>query len=278
LATIIGLAICIGFGLAFVIANVRSWELEDANAYWNAAMRLRHGGPLYIPVNPAADEMTAYRYAPWLAWLWVPLTYLPKNVVDLGWSVILIAAVIAALMPVLRHPSPAAIAVAALMGGLLVKTASTGNVHALLIAALVWGIPRRSGPVWIGLAASVKVAPIAYTLVYLGRRQWGRAAVAVGVAAVLWAPALLYDLSGYPTEAGASLSLLSFAGPILFGLGVALAAVAALRLANTRYAWLGASTTVVAALPRLDYYDLTYLLVAINAAPGTGDGSPAVAR
>ena len=35
------LALCIGFGLAFVIANVRSWELEDANAYWNAAVRLQ---------------------------------------------------------------------------------------------------------------------------------------------------------------------------------------------------------------------------------------------
>src|SRR5712691_11313406 len=134
-AILVALAICIGFGLAFVIANVRSWQLEDANAYWNAAIRLRHGGQLY----PAVADVNApdvYRYAPWLAWLWIPLTYVPKNVVDVGWSVVLIAAVVAALIPVLRHPSPAAIGIAALLGGLLVKTASTGNVHVLLIAAL----------------------------------------------------------------------------------------------------------------------------------------------
>src|SRR5688500_10702625 len=88
------LAVCVGMGLAFVIANVRSWELEDAEAYWSAAHRLRAGMHLYIAVPLGADEMTAYRYAPWLAWLWVPLTYLPKIVVQAGWSAILLGAVV----------------------------------------------------------------------------------------------------------------------------------------------------------------------------------------
>jgi hypothetical protein len=147
----------------------------------------------------------------------------------------------------------------------MVRTASTGNVHALLVAGLVWGIPRRSGPIWIGLAASLKVAPLAYALVYLGRRDWLRTAVAAGVAALLWAPALLYDTSVYPAEAGGSLSLLSNAGPLPWALVALALAVAAVLLAQTRFAWVAASTTVLAAIPRLDLYDLTYLLVGSTA-------------
>lgn len=261
---LVAMAICLGLGIAFAIANIRSWQLEDAQAYWNAAERLRHGQELYVPVAGLPDAMIAYRYAPWLAWAWVPLTYLPKVGVEIGWSAVLICASALALVPLLRRPTPASVAVAGLLGGLLVRTASTGNVHAVLIAVLVWGVPRRSGPLWIGLAASVKIAPIGYVIVYLGRRQWWRALGAVAVASVLWAPILLYDLTGYPADAGSSLSLLTFIGPVGYGVAAIVAAGAALRLARTRYAWLASSVAVLASLPRMDYYDLTYLLVAAS--------------
>lgn len=267
---LLALAICIGFGLAFVISNVRSWELEDAEAYWNAALRLRDGQALYIAVDPGADETIAYRYAPWLAWTWVPLTFLPKGIVQAGWSLLLVTAVIAAVLPLIRQRTVAAICLAALLGGLLVRTASTGNVHALIVAALVHGVPRRSGPLWIGMAASLKIAPIAYALVYAGRRQWGRAGMAVGLGLLLFAPALLYDLRGYPTEAGDSLSLLSIAGPIPWVVLAAGAGLAALLLARARIAWGAASVAVLAVIPRLELYGLTYLLVGLNATSWRG--------
>ena len=259
------LALCIGFGIAFVYANVRSWELEDANAYWNAALRLRHSQPLYALVDPAADETIAYRYAPWLAWLWVPLTYLPKLAVQVGWSAVLLSAAAAALWPLARMRSVAAVCLLFLLGGLLIRTASTGNVHVLLIAALVWGLPRRSGPLWVGMAASLKIAPLAYVLVYLGRRQWRDAVVALAVCAVLFAPALLYDLSTYPADPGESLSLLSLLGPIPWLTVAAVAALVALFVARSRLGWAAGSAAAIAATPRLDYYDLTYLLVGLNA-------------
>ena len=265
-AQVLALAICIGFGLAFVIANVRSWELEDAEAYWAAATRLRDGGQLYIAVDPGADEMTAYRYAPWLAWLWVPLTYLPKLLVQVGWSALLLAASAVALAPLVRNRSVAAICLLFLLGGLLVRTASTGNVHALMMAALVWGIPRRSAPVWIGLAASLKIVPILFAIVFAGRGEWGRVAVSVAVAALLWLPALFLSIGSYPAEAGESLSLLSIAGPIPWLLAIAVLSLVSFRLASTRHAWVAASGAVLAAVPRLAFYDLTYFLVA--AAPG----------
>jgi hypothetical protein len=268
-ARLVGLAICIGFGLAFIIANVRSWQLEDAQAYWNAAMRLRHGQQLYVPIAGLPEEMIAYRYSPWIAWAWVPLTYLPKAGVDFGWSCVLIASAILAVAPALRNPTPASVALAGLLGGLLVRTASTGNVHALLVATLVWGVRRRTGPLWIGLAASVKIAPIAYVIVYLGRRQWIRALVACAVAAVLWVPALWYGLAQYPAGPGSSLSTLTFVGPIGFGVVALAISLAALRFARTRYAWLASTGALLSWLPRLNYYDLTYLLVGLSA----GDAS-----
>jgi len=267
----LALAICIGFGLAFVISNVRSWQLEDADAYWNAATRLKHGLPLYIPVDPNADEMTAYRYAPWLAWLWVPLTMLPKAVVQVGWSVLLIAACVVSLIPLAQQRTVAAICLVALLGGLMARTASTGNVHALLVAALVYGMPRRSGPIWIGVAASLKVAPIAYALVYVGRREWRRAALSVVVGTILFAPALLYDLSGYPTDPGESFSLLSLAGPVPWAAVAALCVLAAFTLAQTRHAWAAASVAVLSLIPRLELYSLTYLLIGLNARPSPSD-------
>lgn len=262
---IIALAMCIGFGLAFVIANVPSWELEDSEAYWNAALRLREGAPLYVPVaDPGADELIAYRYGPWFAWLWVPLTYLPKGAVHVGWSVVLLAAVGVALLPILRERSVAAVCIAALLGGLLIRTASTGNVHALLVAMLVQGVPRRSGPIWIGIAASLKFVPLLYALVYVGRREWLRAGIAVAVAVLLLAPALVQDLRGYPADPGDSLSLLSLAGPIPWAALALVCAVIALVAARGRHAWAAASVAVLAAVPRLQLYDATYLLVGLG--------------
>jgi hypothetical protein len=260
-AQLLALAVCVGMGLAFAIANVRSWELEDAEAYWNAANRLRTGADLYVPVPLGADETIAYRYAPWLAWLWIPLTYLPKLAVQIGWSAVLLAAVGVALWPLARARNVAAWCLLFLLGGLMLRTASTGNVHALMIAALVWGTPRRSGAAWVGLAASIKIVPILFALVYAGRRQWGRLIIAVVVATLLWAPALLYDLRGYPSEPGESLSLLSLAGPVPWLILVAASATATLFLARTRFAWVAGAWAVVAAVPRLALYDLTYLLV-----------------
>jgi hypothetical protein len=248
-------------GLAFAIANVRSWELEDADAYWNAAIRLREGGELYVGAPLGADEMIAYRYAPWLAWLWLPLTSLPKLTVQVGWSALLVGAIAVALAPLAKARTTGAMCLLFLLGGLMLRTASTGNVHALMMAALVWGAPRRSGPLWIGVAASLKVVPALYALIYIGRRDWRAAGTVLAVTVLLWAPALLYDLRAYPTEAGESLSLLSIAGAAPWIAVIGICAMVAVAAARSQFAWLGASVAVIAAIPRLALYDLTYLLV-----------------
>ena len=255
LARIVAMAVILGVGIVNLYWAITAWTLPDASAYWNAALRLRDGQPLY-PVVTNLDASEVYRYAPWFAWAMVPITRLPISVAATLWSVVLLAASAVAIEPLVRVRAWLPIA---LFVPILVGISAAGNVQPLLVATLVWGVERRSGPLWIGLAASLKIFPILFVAVYLSRREWSRAALAVAVAAVLWAPALLYDLRGYATDAGQAASLLAV--PILWVVVTGVGVVLTVRLARTRFAWLAAATTVVVSLPRLFVYDVTYLLV-----------------
>lgn len=52
-----------GTGTAFLIWAITGWTLADAGAYWQAALRLRDGEPLY-PLLTNVDASEVYRYAP----------------------------------------------------------------------------------------------------------------------------------------------------------------------------------------------------------------------
>ena len=265
LARTVALAVIIGVGLVNLIQAAAHWTLSDAAAYWNAGMRLRDGEPLY-PLLTNVDASEVYRYAPWLAWLAVPVTYLPAQLAGVLWSAVLLGASAMALVPLARARAWLAVV---FFAPILVGISAVGNIHPLVIAPLVWTVERRSGPTWVGVAASLKIFPILFALVYLGRREWLRAAVALGVTAVLWAPALLYDLSNYPIVAGRAVSLYSV--PIAYFPVVGIAIGATLALARTRFGWLTAAVTVTLALPRLFVYDVTMVMVGVE--PALRDGA-----
>ena len=257
LARTVALAVIIGIGLFNLFQAAANWTLSDAAAYWNAALRLREGEALY-PLLTNVDASEVYRYAPWFAWATVPFVFLPVQLAGALWSLVLLAASAVALVPLVRAR---AWLLVALFAPILIGISAVGNVQPLLVAALVWGVDRRGGPLTIGLAASLKIFPILFAAVYVGRREWGRAALSLAVAALLWAPALLYDLRGYATDAGQAASL--YVVPLLWALVVAAGVVVTLRLARTRFAWLAAAITVVISLPRLFVYDVTYLVVGV---------------
>lgn len=257
LARTVALAVIMGVGIVNLYWAVTGWTLSDADAYWNAALRLRAGEPLY-PLLSNVDASEVYRYAPWFAWLAVPFTFLPVQLAGAIWSAILLGASALALIPLARAR---AWLLVAFFAPILVGISAVGNAQALMVAALVWGVERRSGPFWIGVAASLKIFPILFAAVYLGRGQWVRAAVAVAISGLLWAPALLYDLRGYATEAGQAASLISV--PIIWAVVVVTAVGATLRLARGRFAWLAAAISVVVALPRLFVYDVTYSMLGL---------------
>lgn len=257
------LALCIGYGIANTVWSATQWEIPDIGAYWNAALRLREGAALY----PAVSDVNAsevYRYAPWFAYVWIPLTYLPRSLVDALWSVGLVGASIAVVIPALRLRNAAALAFTAIAGSFLILIASRGNVQPLMVAALCYGVERRSGPLWIALCASLKATPILFALVYLGRGEWKKAAAAVGLTAILVVPMAFFGIEGYTTDPGFSHSLY-YISPVLFAIvaaaSVAVAAYVAWR--HRHWAWLATSIAVILCLPRYFPYEFTFLFVGL---------------
>jgi hypothetical protein len=248
-------AMVVGLGISFLFWAAVKWEMPDAAAYWQAAERLRAGQDLY-PAFTNVEASEVYRYAPWFAWLAVPFTYLPIQVAGLLWSIILVVASTVAVWPLVRERRWLWVA---FFWPILIGISANGNVHALMMAPLVLWLERRSGPLWIAVAASLKAVPILLVLVYVGRREWGRAAATLVLTAVLLAPLLLYDLSGYTTSAGQAGLLITYL-PIYVVVGGA-AALATLLLARTRWAWLSGATAMALTLPRFFVYDVTLLLV-----------------
>jgi hypothetical protein len=264
-ARIVALAIIIGMAIGYLYWAVAEWKMPDAEAYWNAAMRLRHGQELF-PVVPNVEASDVFRYSPWFAWLTVPFTFLPIQLAGAIWSAILIGASTLAVMPMVRKRAWLGVV---LFWPILIAISTNGNVQALIIAALVLGVERRSGALWIAAAASLKAFPLLFVLIYIGRREWAKAAVTVTLTAVLVAPFLLYPLEHYPTSAGGAAAL--YAWPVVYAAVVGMSVVATLLLAGTRYSWLTGATTTCLALPRFFLYDITYLVVA-TATLGTHDG------
>ena len=120
----------------------------DVTAYWNAAERLRAGETLYQA--GAANASDLYRYAPWFAFAWIPLTYLPFEAVVAAWVGLMVAASLISTVPLLRL-GPTGWAACAFFLPLQLQGAVWGNVQPLLVLMLMWGVGRRSGPVWIAL-------------------------------------------------------------------------------------------------------------------------------
>ena len=255
LPRLVATAVVTGVGINFLVWAAVDWEMPDAAAYWHAALRLRAGQELY-PVFTNVEASEVYRYAPWFAWLAVPFTFLPVQVAGFIWSVILVVASTLAVWPLVQERRWLLVA---FFWPVLIGISANGNVHALMLAPLVLGVERRSGPLWIALAASLKAVPILLVLVYAGRREWGRVAATLVLTVVLVVPVLLYDVSGYTTNVGEAGLLISYP-PLYVAVG-AVGVGLTLLLARSRWAWLSAATTMAMALPRFFVYDVTLLLV-----------------
>jgi hypothetical protein len=251
----------IGLSIAWIVWSFGGLTLSDADAYRQAADRLLAGDDLYVQAE-SQDE--AFRYAPWFAAAWVPLAALPEALGDAIWGLALLAASFAAVIPIARQPHLAARLLALFGGAMLVWTSARGNVHPLVMVALVYGIDRRTGPLWIAAAASLKAVPFLFVLVYVARREWWRAGWTVMLTAVLVAPMLLFGWEPATTDPGESLSLWYLVSPLAFGVVATMALLTAgiASWRSPRWAPLAAAVAAIVALPRLLLYDLTYLLPA----------------
>lgn len=253
-------------GLTLTFVGVGEWlglvhdpPAQDWEAYWDAGMRLRTGAPLYPPVQDQGAG-SVYRYPPWFAVAWIPLTFMPQSIVVASWVAAMFAASLVALWPLLSSGRWPSILLGALFAPFLAQAASGGNVQPLLVAGLVHSLDRAGGPVFVGIAGSLKGFPLLYAVRYLALRQGRRAFVAISMAIVLTAPILLFDLTNYPWYAGA-LAGLWVISPLAWALGALLGIGIIVRYARTQAGWFAASLGVVLAIPRLLYFDMTFLLV-----------------
>lgn len=262
------IAVLFGTMIIRVALIASDWNFGDINAYWLAAERLRHGEPLYLG-NLSPDSYRVFRYAPWFAWLWVPLTYLPRTLVDWTWAALLAGASAWILVGLGRLRSAAGWALALLITPWLLSLVQVGNIQPLVVAGLGYGISRRSGPLWIGLSASLKAVPILFALVYLARREWQRISLSVLAMAVLVAPMLLYDISGYTTDPGRSVSFYYYVSPLAWALVAASSTALALVLAirQSPYVWLAVALAVTVAAPRTHVTYVTFLVVGLLGGP-----------
>jgi hypothetical protein len=263
LARTVAMAICIAW-LGYVLASwLVVWNPADAGAYYDAAVRLGGGADLYAPMHPDAHEV--YRYAPWFAAAWIPLTWLPRDVALHAWSVAMLACSAAAVWPLVRLGTHASVALGILLGAFLAETSMFGNAHPSVVALLVVAAARPAMPLAVGIAASIKLVPLLFAVVWLDRGAVRPAVVASATAALLWAPILLFDLSGYELSPGTGLLSFYSASPVLWAvLAAASSLVAAWAvIRGSRWAWVAIAIVMFLAPPRVALSYLAFLAPAV---------------
>jgi hypothetical protein len=258
-AAALGAAILLGSGLLQPLP-----ERPDVGAYLSAAERLLAGQPLYAPTYP--DDPWAYRYAPWFAFTFIPLTLLGD--VGLGmWYTILTIAALYIVIAAFRLGGHAGL----VLGLLTLPTLSAvpgGNVGAMMFALL---IATRIHPVAVGIAASLKVYPLLLVAGYIAERRWRDVVVALGTAALLWLPALAFDLSGYVSTPGSGGISLYAVHPLLWVAqdAILFGIVGWLALRRSRWTWLGLGAAVPLAAPLIFAVGTGYFIAAARRMAGT---------
>lgn len=272
-ARMVALAVAI-LGVLLLIGAALSGNVQpDADAYYHAAERLRAGQDLYG--GPRGDETEIYRYAPWFAFAWVPLTYFGYDGAMLIWRGSLLFATLVAIWPLVRRPTPASVTLAVLLGGLLISNLPAANATPMIVGMLVAGLGSRVGPVILGLAGSLKVFPLIFVAGYLAERRWLAAAVAIGVSSMLWLNILAFDVLVYTQIGGPSfyvggVSLFSVSPLMWLALaGTLMLLILRLIAARSRWTWIASAAFIPAAVPRVWLPDVAYLLVGIEEADRT---------
>lgn len=237
------------------------WDGVDMDVYRQAATAWVDKGNPYAAAGDSG--MSTYRYAAWFAALWIPFRYIPRELVLLVWSLVLMGAIAAIVVSLLRTYGERALPLSLLGAALLTSTSAGGNVQPLMVALLYFGIHRSSGPVVVGVAASLKLVPILFVLPWMGRGEWRKVIIALSTASVLLAPTLLFNLPDTMTDPGAGNY-----PDLAIWLALALAGlIGAAACARGRYAWIAAGAAAILALPRLLSVDMSIILPAAARRP-----------
>lgn len=272
-ALVVVLAIIGGvLGAGMLWLHLTTDPLVDVRAYYDAAVRLNEGQPLYLaggdPTRP-----TYYFYPPLMAILMRPFAVLPFHVFALGWASVVLASFVS-LVRTLGAGRRTYIALG-LLGMPVGWALAVGQAHIPMTLLVAIGQPWS-----VALAANVKLFPILIGVWWLGRRNFQAVGALVawmlvfGVFQLLLEPSgtfAFFSAVGLDQVAGVQ-NLSPYAiSPVLWVVLMAAGGLAALVLAPTRWGWAAAVTFATLASPRLLVYMLSELLAAVRE-PGTATG------
>jgi hypothetical protein len=258
-----------GFGLLLgievLILHLTTDPLADVHAYYEAGARLNAGQSLYVQTaDPNGNHY--YFYPPLLAIVFRPLALLPYEAAAAIWEAIVLGATVLTVLRIgFRGP---VLLVACWLALPILWALSIGQAQALVTLLLAYGTPFG-----VALAANLKVFPALVAIYWAGRREWRRLGWFAGwMAAVIGLQLLLEpsDTVGYltflRTDLVANVQNLSLyaISPLLWAVSVAVMALIALRLADTRWGWPAAIVLSVFATPRLLSYQLSTLMAAFR--------------
>jgi len=177
----------------FVISD---HSLIDLDVYRAASKALLSGHGLYDSL-PGAPFDLKYIYPPFAAVILVPVTFLPVVVLHVLWTAFTVLLVLWTLHVVMQRLgisstelTPLALLAPTLLLEPIRGTLGFGQVNMLIVALVILDctgvIPRRFRGVGIGIAAAIKVTPLAFGLLLLVRKDYAsivRAGIAFLVAA-----------------------------------------------------------------------------------------------
>jgi hypothetical protein len=256
-------------GIAVGWMHIVGDPLNDARPYYEAAVRLNAGQPLY-PAGLDPNSNKIYLYPPLFATVLRPFALLPYVWFALLWELVVVGSFVMLLrhLGVCRKSTWIAIG---LLGVPIAWALTVAQAHVPMTLLMAIGQPWS-----IAVAANLKLFPALILLYWLGRRDWESAAaflvwaVLLALAQAILAPGASVDYVRQlgVEQLGEQGVLRNFSpytiSPLLW-LGL-LFAGAALTIVAARYRWGWAVAVTFASLapPRLLVYMLTGLLAAIR--------------
>jgi hypothetical protein len=213
----------------FVFLSRLKNEMADFEVNYKAGQRIRSGETLYR----TADGHWQFKYLPFSAFLYVPLTLIPLSAAKAVWfSVILSASVLVFVISSQLIDSkekklfPPAFFAALILARYFLREIQLGQINALITFLLVAGIwilvqsPRPSagaaGGALAGLAGALKPYAVIFLPYNAVRKRWTALGAGLGVLGLtIFAPVLFYGWRGNLVVLGEWKSSLSASTPSL---------------------------------------------------------------
>ncbi|HXG26227.1 MAG TPA: glycosyltransferase 87 family protein [Candidatus Binatia bacterium] len=263
-------------GVAVAWMHIVNDPLADARAYYDAAVRLNQGRPLYPEgISPNGNEI--YLYPPLLALALRPLALLPFEAFALLWELVVIAAFVA-LVRYLGVRRKAVWLAIGILGVPIGWCLTIAQAHVPLTFLLALGQPWS-----IALAANLKLTPVVVAIWWLGRRDFQsfmaflawmglfaaiQVALATSDSVAFFSSVGLEQIGEVRNISPYAISPALWIGLVLVGILVVLA------LARTRWGWAAAVTLATVSPPRLLVYMLMGLLAALRHPRIAGEPDP----